>query len=401
MTRISILFVMCIAWALNGYANEKYKVEGYPTIGEYQQNDPKFWALYVNALGEIDRIRMYFMQQGDSIIEGEKYARICVSFDDVDRLHDEVYPSWTNNVAPIFEICSHHRRNYVDTLYFRQEGDKVFCLSKETKNVLEKPVLDFGLQEGETYEYPTGDVYRVINVGYVENSFPYVNYWYVGQTPKMLRLRNEHTGEEDIWVEGIGSMKWGITPLEMLNGIKPLWKSESKAEFASLFYSYCSNCLATIPVDRKEYKIQPFQPDNYDGIDNPDDYKELGLKYAFVNDTLWVRGLMEMNCYTTNAVCRINGSNVDISIEQITPQDNLDCAHYALINAKIPGFAAGTYFVNGQTLVCVGATGIDLIQNTKHTEKIEHTEYIFDFSGRRTSNPQHGLYIKDGKKVIQ
>ena len=87
---------------------------------------------------------------------------------------------------------------------YRQDGDKVYCYSfAEGKESL---VMDFGLEVGDIFT-----LYEGFDVVVEQKSDTLLAFWNAQMTCKRLLLRGvEQPDFTDTWIEGIGSLRYGI-----------------------------------------------------------------------------------------------------------------------------------------------------------------------------------------------
>ena len=321
-----------------------------------------------------------FQTSKDSIIDGREYVQVIC----------RKWPKYVFNEKP------------QDILLLRQEGDRIYWYDPTTRE--DVPLIDFSLNVGDAFTYPDGRVYTVTETGLFDE-YARFGYYYNGEpfTPRMLRLQAD--GEEDVWIDGIGSVKWGIVPLSAVKTLKMFQDESSVPEKTHLIIAPCG----AFDVNEGNYKLHFFSVSDlayyYQEIYDPI------LEYEFINDTLHITGAMPLNCMTTYAKAAIDGSIVDVSIEQFSSTlAEPDCMFVREVDVKIPGFKAGTYQVGlagqpHQTLVCNPTVGIAL------TPAISQGEGgVYDLSGRKVNangnanlnslRLKKGIYIKGRKKVL-
>ena len=403
MKRFILLFIGIVFWVGNANAayptiNNDYQSfygfydDFYKDYIKYYRGGLKHWVMYYQLTNGGYTKEQISIDSEDKIIDGQTYAQI----------------TWEG---------SYTGGNPIDTLFYRQEGDRVYC--RVNAGDEERLILDYGLNVGDTFVGMDGERFAVTGM---ENPvyFPPVEdewgdetleHWeydsiciYGSEKPKILRLRSENDGHEDIWVEGMGSLYWGIVPLSVANGLGCLPANSTKAQ-VMLFCGFYS--FGDMGVNEDNCKLQFFKEKKYEGS------YALAWQFAFSGDTLCVRGLKELiplglaSCVE----CAIEGDNVDISIEQLpTMFDFVTTKPYCLIDVKIPGFKAGTYQVGleggaHQTLVCNPTNGITLTSAVSQGEG-----GVYDLSGRKISDNSNskiqnskltkGIYIVNGKKVL-
>ena len=307
------------------------------------RNMLKHWVMYYQ-LGNDEYVNHVFsIEPKDSIVEGRTYALVVL---ENSKFQEGIVS------AP------------ADTLLFREEGNRVFCLPKGLRE--EVLLLDFNLHDGDTFTNSQGTSFVVESTG---NTTAYEQhgrkYWklcdgcqfYGDREPKILHLVSEDGNIEDTWIEGIGSTEWGIVPLYLVASLSGIGEKPVKTHVVS---APSSNIDAAFPVDENICKLSYFEPSDCEK--DPTGYS---WKYAFSDDTLCIEGLAELNCYTAYAECNIDGNDVSVKIGQFPPMGDISaCKNWRLVNARIPGFKAGTYEVGlaGEehvTLVCKGQAPSD------------------------------------------
>ena len=404
---ISVLFALLYSFTAFSQANDPrgYPAKGgdfgYPTIfsdykayyantyrellSEVPGNMQTNWIMYyLLDTGDLTR-RQYSIIKGDSIIGGEKYCITTIRHLDAR--------------APYFYDDIKDRTIKPDTLLYRQEGDKVICrLPDETEAVL----LDYGLAKGDVFTDSRGEQFQVVDTGYFADIDPYI-WYYEDKTPRMLRLQSLWDGSEDVWIEGIGSMTWGILPLSL---------AEQYVDFPSrpikvrTIQAPGFNIIARICLNEDEYKLTYFEPEDHtpQGADF--------INYSFSGGTLCMDGKVPyMQCFTGYASCFIKEDTISVRVSYFTPMTASvpTCRATRMVHVRIPGFKAGTYHIGRfdesqeiyeyVTLECKGTDGIESIQNSK--SKIDNNAPVYDLSGRRVVNPKRGLYIQGNKKMIK
>ena len=387
MKRILSLTIICMI-PLFAFA----KVKGYPTIySEYKEDAQRehpdkepdkivtnYWLSYYHTEnGEFGKME-YYALLADTIIGTNSYMKVIVEGK--------------------------------DTLFFRQEGDKVFLFHEGQELLL----IDYGLKEGDSFVSPWGERFVVTRSFTFDTYTKYYGSWhkcsslYSGNdSPKVVHLQSlEDEGREDEWMEGLGSVEWGIIPLQVLQKLSLF---PAKAERIHLIHGSSKDMYARFEVIEEDYAMIPFDP-------TPSLY-DYSRSYTFSGDTLCVNDYWQLNRETCCAECTIKDYVVSLKVYSESGATDMGPKRFQL---KIPGLKAGTYkiFMNGalrrEALVCKGADGIESIQNScsddlrkRHyfadAERTIHNEAdaIYDLSGRRVENPKRGLYIQGGKKVVK
>ena len=394
MKRITISIIMVLAVTM-GHA--KFEVSGFPTIfsdyesffysycgldkyeeGTWQYDmalDKYRYIYYGNRTYCYDWQILYryengkyikkkcIIEWGDSIVDGISYAKTTID----DK----------------------------DTLLYRQDGGKIYCRTKNGEEL----IINFDLEVGETFINPEGKKYVVQSKEVCNNPIVGANGTSSNEDERPMQLNLvAEDGSEDEWIEGIGSLKWGILPPYMFLEIGDY----DTPEWSSILRVRNVNVGATSEVNEDAYKLIFFPiKDYYEYPEYYNEHKE-ELGFSFIGDTLLIQGVMKLNNLRSYAECVFDGNVVDVGIHQyINPLLYPTGLAYRYFEAKVPGFKAGTYIVNGQTLVCKGADGIEPIQNELVNGKSSNSKSIYDLSGRRVVNPKRGLYIQGGKKKLK
>ena len=326
-----------------------YFYDGYPTIihGESvtrQELMPKFWCLHVDT-DDGGFINMDYRLAGDTLIQGKNYVRVVFGYEKKSDLYESDF-LLMSSIRP-------NGHTYADTLYYRQEEDKVFCLQPEEKK--EILIVDYGLEVGDEFIDATGEVFIVKETGrqIYHNKYFFPFYFYPS---RQLRLVSLLTGEEDIWIEGLGSRSWGITPYFLMTQIKVFTQLEVQPLHAQVFMGYGGNLLHEPNVNEENYKAEMIDMVQlYEGDSN-------FVNYEFIGDTLRAQGVKVFGHFSgyTYAECLIEDGRIDIMVKRFSMEDKKREQKY-IYDVKIPGFKAGTYEVGmpGQeyvTLECKETT---------------------------------------------
>ena len=182
MKRLTILILLSVLFPLS-LLSQSYTIEGYPTIEpwiseSYLEYSPKFWYSHLKMEGEETFINLCYNIMGDSLLNDKVYAKVGVGYDKKEDLLENL---------PIIMIALHpyKKGEYSDILLFRQEGDKVFYWDKiNQKDLL---ILNYGLNEGDTFINAVGDEYIVSEVSSIYKSQYGIQNWYT-TAQKKLRL---------------------------------------------------------------------------------------------------------------------------------------------------------------------------------------------------------------------
>ncbi len=293
-----------------------------------------------------------------------------------------------------------------DTLLYRQDGNKVFLLN-DGQDIL---ILNYGLSIEDTFISPEGDKFEVKEIVHLKKD-SYNTYWryddklgiltFSGETEPRILLLSTENGNTDVWIEGIGSIYWGIIPPYIQQKLNSCSKESS---IRHVITSECWNVVGVnLNINEDYYKKVFFECQGSSGNNDV-----IPMEYEFLEDTLYLHGTSLLASGICFVECDIKNNFVDII---------LDNKYYAtsdkgnrVVNLKIPDFKAGTYEVGlaGKehvTLVCDGANGVEHISETLRHENQKGG--VYDLSGRRVDAKAYeneklkkGIYIKDGRKLM-
>jgi hypothetical protein len=118
---------------------------------------------------------------------------------------------------------------------------------------------------------------------------------------------------------------------------------------------------------------------NLASITIPESVSEIG-EFAFSE----CGNLTDVSCMAVNVPATNNNAFKDSPIASATL--HVPAASIEAYRTTVPWSEFGT-------IVPITATGIANVENVKDEER-------FDLQGRRVSNPQKGIYIKEGRKVL-
>ena len=284
-----------------------------------------------------------------------------------------------------------------DTLHFleRQEGKKVYRYDEDTQT--EMLMFDYSLEVGDEVEVDGGVRLRVVETDSAYKTTP----MYGLRNSKMLILQGvDDETVEDVWVEGVGSTSWGVLPRSMMTEVDKMY-------VANVSFSF-SEGNAAFPINREQYKASLL---NYRNLteeekkfaETLDPDRPEYLDIHFVDDTLYVSGMLYIKSYDYQIECLLDGANIDIIIYMIETSDIISSPHTRFIENKFPGFKDGVYQVIttrwiGEFLKYPPDPVRDVEVQNKHQRK--HNG-IFDLTGRPVITPTKGIYIQDGRKVLK
>lgn len=246
-----------------------------------------------------------------------------------------------------------------DTLLYRQEGQLVYLWHGDSEHV----VLDYGLEVGDTFQTMDSVTLRVVDVdGCVSD--PYYSQirhfydvsgraqFYGSMAPHILELESEDGNQKDIWIEGIGSVYWGVVPLSV---VQTLSFVTGPITYSHVVWRQggCGHSDAFWDVNGPNYKIHHFE------LTERDYPRETPpLEFSFVGNTLCIRGSYNMNRTPCFAECQIHDNVIDLVLGDKSMANG---RVPALMDIQFTGFEPGTYSVGikgkeHRELVCTGAS---------------------------------------------
>lgn len=352
---IAALFSILCCWA----EDSRTPTVDILTIDATAKYGPKMWSMYYENDEGAREMDAVFEVGKDSTLNGHRYLKIII------------------NAASYVETER-------DTLLYRQENGKVFFVPKgEKKEIL---LLNYDLEVNDVFVYPDGTAFRVEHKGPFDE-LPCERVSEDDVQPRILELKSLDGAQTDIWMEGVGSIYWGIFPF--------------LPKDAQVFFSSGKLMEVFSPVDKPNYKKQYSRPDMFDNAE--DNYAYLRGEYDnrticyFIGDTLCVKGCKKLAGGTPVAVkCLLEGNNITIQVIDANPYSFKFAEERQIyFNVKFPHFPAGTYFWGTETLTCQGETGLKQISDIgKETEGSR----AYDLQGRPVSGKQRrGLYIRGGR----
>ena len=398
--KLFLFFLLALwPWFLAKAGIDEPDYEGFPTIIHnepvyWQTNRPKFWCLHVDT-EDGGFLNLDYRLAGDTLIH---YVRAVFGYEEKEDLY-------VNDLL-LMPVARPYGSSYADTLYYRQEDDKVYCLQpKDNKEIM---ILDYGLKVGDEFTDASGEVYFVTDTTRQSNN-NYFGSWYYYK-PRRLNLISQRTGEEDVWIEGMGSLYWGITPSFLLSQNRVFTKLGLQPSHAKVSMGYGGNLRIWPNVNRDNYKAERIVQRLFEEKNDT-----RSLEYEFLGDTLYVWGTKNTDYFPgyPYAECLIDDGRIDVLIKSFGLVGIKRESEY-IFWAKIPGFKPGTYQVGmpGReyvTLECKGGgtTSISEKSLTPNPSLVEKGA-IYDLSGRKVNSQfsifnsqlkRKGLYIQNGKKV--
>ena len=225
-----------------------------------------------------------------------------------------------------------------DSIYYRQDAQKVYRYNVNTAT--ETLVFDFGLETDDKFHlYDDCEVVvesvsdtNVVNLIFSEEKY---------DNQRVLRLRGvEDASITDIWVEGIGSLHYGIERPTHAEDIK----SQALA-YCEVFDSYNAKFLVDIGnVRGAGVELgQEIDPEMIEGIYDPTFNTDF-LKFRLVNNTLHVGGYISCNCgKQIYLAAKDMGNSIELEMYELAPYAN--CYSLYAIDISFPEFTGEKYDV--------------------------------------------------------
>ena len=278
---------------------------------------------------------------------------------------------------------------------YRQDGNKVYCYSfAEDKESL---VLDFGLDVGDVFS-----LYDGFNVVVEQKCDTLLACWNAQMTSKKLLLRCvEQPDFTDTWIEGIGSLRYGINPPKAEDTY--LLHSSLYMEECKDYCDYCTFIFDPQKDDLYATMVTLGEEIYEDAFSDHNEYMEAFYEDKLLtldlrNDTLHIGGYIGTYCEQSLYLLIEEGVDTIYIMSIPFPLDpEADCLSINRIDANFPGFTQDSYTVNfwGRIYqISRSETSLTIVE-----QKNEDVPY-YDLQGRKVANSTRGIYIKDGKKVI-
>lgn len=225
-----------------------------------------------------------------------------------------------------------------DSIYYRQEAQKVYRYNVNTAT--ETLAFDFGLETGDKFHlYDDCEVVvesvsdtNVVNIIFSEEKY---------DNQRVLRLRGvEDASITDIWVEGIGSLHYGIE--------RPTHAEEIKSQalaYCEVFESYNAKFLVNVGnVRGAGVELgQEIDPEMIESIYDPTFSTDF-LKFRLVNNTLHVGGYISCNCgMEIYLAAKDMGNSIELEMRELAPY--ADCYSLYAIDISFPEFTGEKYDV--------------------------------------------------------
>lgn len=366
--------------------NSDYWVEG---IGSLQT------GIYSNDFSSVGQVRTL-----QSCCYGEKiiYSREILPF--VDKCRGfMLYESNECSYYTLYGECTIDGVDYIKEgegrYAYRQDGDKVYCYSfAEGKESL---VMDFGLEVGDIFT-----LYEGFDVVVEQKSDTLLACWNAQMTCKRLLLRGvEQPDFTDTWIEGIGSLRYGINPPKAEDTY--LLHSSLYMEECKDYCDYCTFIFDPQKDDLYATMVTLGEEIYEDAFSDHNEYMEAFYEDKLLtldlrNDTLHIGGYIGTYCEQSLYLLIEEGVDTIYIMSIPFPLDpEADCLSINRIDANFPGFTQDSYTVNfwGRIYqISRSETSLTIVE-----QKNEDAPY-YDLQGRKVVNPTRGIYIKGGRKVV-
>lgn len=352
--------------AVSEYYNVKYDCAFY-----YLCNTKQWLDIYIHE-GNAENYAVAII--GDSIVEGVTYAKVVAGLYKYDYMYDDTSEF----------LCA------------RQEGDKVFLLRDDKSEQL---VIDYSLEIGDKIDLGDNTVLTVVDKGFYDGIVTAIPK-YKDELPKMLKL-SDGKGHEDIWVEGIGSLTYGIIPWSFLSKCKWVENKEVPSYRAVLVSAYTEENLKYMERDDELYHMKAARIRG-----GREEYESRGefTEFTFNDNILHFIQVRDLECQPTFEQLISQGDNTFFyRYFQFKNGMDTDCASYRYLTAEFKGFEPGTYtFVTYSyergpwpIIATNDPAGIDDIMATSVDK-----EKAYDLSGKKHNGNGQSVIISNGKKYI-
>ncbi len=337
-------------------------------------------------------------------IETDENGKITVKTRYITNSYSETVKVGDVDCVDLMEPLSDEDGNIVFNHYVFKEyatGMVYRCYGYDDYKILNKS-FDFTLVPGQQLERFDHSKYGVTDCGF---AYDYNSYW-PAHCPdrRMLKVHRMDADQDDVWIEGVGSIHTGL--------LEPSDFITSEVYVQSMVHG--SEDCAFFCIDTDVYKSVPFEAEIIessnpivDEIIMDQSNHNTTFDMEFIDDTLHVKGALfgETQGPLKTLEAEIDDDTIILNINEHT-LNRFSSGVPFRFDVKIPGFKAGTYKIRYQyknpiDVVCYGnATAIEAHKTISGQQESE-CNAIYDLSGRRLNQaPERGLYIQNGKKVI-
>ena len=215
--------------------------------------------------------------------------------------------------------------------YYREENGIIYHREGES----EYPVIDCSLKVGDSFAFRNGTKWVVKEVGTMT---------FLRGRRMLNVMREDNPDVTDIWIEGIGSLAYGLlTDIDTMT-YRPIGLA-----------SYTENYTAqTFDINTSCYKGRSFSIADTDGgrTETTDEFR-----FEFLDDTLHVSGYVYCaNTSLAYATCKVENNVIDF--DYFIPANKAIRSGSHPIEIKLPGFQSGTYTIKGTELNAICNTGV-------------------------------------------
>ena len=225
---------------------------------------------------------------------------------------------------------------------YRQDGNRVYCYSlAEQKEYL---VMDFGLKVGDVFT-----LYDGCNVVVEQLSDTLLSCWNSQKTYKKFHLRGvEQLDFTDVWIEGIGSLRYGINPPRAEES--HLLHSSMSMEECEEYCDYCTFVFEFQKDDLRATRVMFGEEIYEDAFLDYSEYEEAHnnkfMTFGLNNDTLHIGGYIGTYCEQTQFFLIEEGAGtIHITSVPFPLDPEADCRSVNSIDVKFPGFTQEEYIV--------------------------------------------------------
>lgn len=226
---------------------------------------------------------------------------------------------------------------------YRQDGDKIYCYTiAEGKEVL---VMDFGLKTGDIFALYDGLSVIVEEVS--DTLLPYSRNQQIS-CKKILLRGVEQPDFTDTWIEGIGSLRYGINPPRAEES--HLLHSSMSMEECEEYCDYCTFVFEFQKDDLRATRVMLGEEIYEDAFLDYSEYEEAHnnkfMTFGLNNDTLHIGGYIGTYCEQTQFFLIEEGAGtIHITSVPFPLDPEADCRSVNSIDVKFPGFTQEEYIV--------------------------------------------------------
>ena len=313
--------------------NSDYWVEG---IGSLRM------GIYTNDFSSGGQVRtLQSCSYGEKII----YSREILPF--VDKCRGfMLYESGECLYYALYGQCTIDGIDYIKEdngrYCYRQDGNRVYCYSLAGQK--EYLVMDFGLKVGDVFT-----LYDGFNVVVEQQSDTLLTCWNAQKTCKKLHLRGvEQPDFTDVWIEGVGSLRYGINPPKaeetyLLHSSMSMEECEEYCDYCTFVFEPQKDDLCATMVELEEEIYE-------DAFSDYDEYEEAFydkfMTFGLSNDTLHIGGYIGTYCEQSQYFLIEEGvGTIHIMSVPFPLAPEADCRSVNAIDVKLPGFTQDRYTI--------------------------------------------------------